>query len=275
MQLIFRFLLVSFLGVRLLGAEQYIKLPTQDFAGWNILRASPQSLAWEGRLRLPPGAQLSQTFPSNAAILHVGTQVRFSTDASEWPIMAVGPAALTLIRRGEQGRVMLVLNETAVTELPWSVPLDESGQAKVDLILAVDSLSGEVLVGHQEELQSFRFSPIEATTEVFFANGSVGSWTFDLAEMLVFSSDPQEQMSSAKARGESVSERASAKNLAALAKQFQIHGKAALPTPAGATSSVADIGPVDRPKVEVFTPSSVRRGRILAAVAKATAVNTK
>lgn len=275
MNFIIRLLLVSVFGVRLLATEEYIKLPARDFAGWNILSAEPHELVAEGRLTIPAGVQLSRTFSGNAAILHAVTQLRFSADAAEWPILAVGPAALTLVRRGGEGRVILVLNETTVTELPWVVPLDADGRAGVDLTLAIDSLSGEGVVAYKDQLQSFQISAAGRSLELFFANGSIGSWSFDLAEMLVFSADSQAQNAASESHGESLAERIRTKDLASLAKQLEQNGRGVFTNRAESTPILGVEVSGRQSTLEIFTPPSVRRGLIVAAVAKATGVNVK
>ncbi len=253
-------LLVCTFGLRLGAAEQLITVTPQTLAGWTVVGAEPGVLAAGPQLILPAGAQLNREFPASAVILHLVSRPILSAATAEWPILEVGPVALALIGPGAPGRLVLVVNEDSVIDLPWPVVMDQKNPA-VDLILAYDPVTGAGLIGLKDQLKSFAGTPSAKPVEVVLSAGAHAPWPQDLLSVLLLTDDPPDARSGGKG-GKSDPSTATAKLKSALGSLLDPTGAAkSTPGVSSGAAAGAALDPEPVSTLEIFTPPSVRRGR--------------
>lgn len=255
-------LLICTHALRLGATEQLLTVTPQTLAGWSVVGAEKNALSAGHQLVLPAGAQINREFSSQAVIVHLVSRPVLAEAAAEWPILEVGPVALALIGQGAQGRLVLVVNEDRVIDLPWPVVTDQKNPA-VELILAYDPLTGGGLIGLKDKLKSFAGSPSIKPVEVVLSAGQHAAWPQDLLSVLLLASDspPLDVRTDGKG-GNSPQYAATAKLKSALGRLLEPTGAAS--TTAGGSSGTSasaapDLAPVST--LEIFTPPSVRRGR--------------
>jgi hypothetical protein len=254
------------------ASEQLITVTPQTLDAWEVTGADKTALTRQTQLVLPAGTQISRKFSANAVILHLITRPVFSGSSSEWPMLSVGPAALSLVRQDAQGRLVLVIGEDAVVDLPWSVPLEPAG-APVDLVLAYDSLTGEGLISMQDELDTFKGMAGAGSLNVVLAAGNKSAWPQDLMELAIFSSGADDAASGNTMPGKDSGRPADAANLKSAVEKL-LGVKAAGDPQNGVVPGEPQLTPTARAVslLEVFTPPSVRsskREQVSAAIAKA------
>ena len=252
------------LSLPLSASAQILNVTPQTLDGWKVSGGDKNALSSQTQLTLPAGAQLSRDFPKSAVIVHLVTQPAFSEDATEWPIIGVGPVALTIIRKDGQGQLMLVIDETTVKELPWSVPLDKQGST-ADLVLAYDPQSGTGLVSYQERMQVFDAPASTRPSEVWLSAGDKSPWPLVSMEVVLLSNNSQSTGQYGDSGSASAKQNSAAKLLTAV---DGLLGKAG----AGGVPVATTIDTAKTPSVntistlEVFTPPSVHRVRIVGAI---------
>lgn len=255
-------LLLCTLGLRLGAAEQRLTVTPQTLAGWSVVGADRSALAADKDLILPAGAQLSREFSASAVILRLVSRPVLSETAAEWPILEVGPVALALIGREDQGRLVLVVNEDRVIDLPWPVVPDKLNPA-VDLILAYDPLTGAGLIGLKDRLKSFAGAPTAKPVEVVLSAGEHTAWPQDSLSVLLLADDPPPPGARPGGNGGHSDARAAAGKLKTALGSLLDPAGAANTTPGGpagaAATAAPDLDPVST--LEIFTPPAVRHGR--------------
>lgn len=250
------------------AAEQMVTVTPQTLAGWNILGADPAQLAKAKELVLSDNAQLSRLFSDHAVILHLVSRPVFSEDSAQWPIIGVGPVALALIKQDGLGRLVLVTDETTAHDLPWSVPLDQP-EVAVDLIVAYDPLAGAGVIGFQDQVQEFALPASAKPVEVWLGAGAASSWALDRMEVLLLGADTSENdqlVSDATARQKALKDR-----LKSALEELSGGGGSGGSSGLGSDGPAAPVGVVaatagSGPALEIFTPPSVRRTKVIEAV---------
>jgi hypothetical protein len=255
--------------VRPLGAtEQLVTVTPQTLGGWKVLGADPAQLAKSKQLILSDNAQLSRLFSDHAVILHLVSRPVFSDESTQWPIIGVGPVALALIKKDGLGRLVLVTDETTAHDLPWSVSLDRP-EVAVDLVVAYDPLAGAGVIGFQDQLQEFELPASAKPVEVWLGAGAGSPWPLDQMEVLLLGVDAQESgklVSDANAR-----QKALTKRLKSALGELLSDGSSGGGSGRGSGSSADPEGvaaaTVDAVStLEVFTPPSVRRAKVIEVV---------
>lgn len=260
------FALVSATLLLPLGAtEQRLRVTPRNLAGWTVTGTDKGTLMSGVILSLPPGAQLSRDFSGGAVILRLVSRPVFSEVAQEWPVVSVGSAALTLIRKDGQGRLVLVIDGKTATALPWSVHLDPAHEISVEVVLAYDALSGIGLVGLQDEVQLFDAPLSTNPIELLLSNGAKAPWSLDTMQVILLAADGEESDRSEGLGGSPAKDRISGKLQSAadrlLRKEEGIGG---LSVSTGSLTERAANNATST--LEIFTPSSTRRVRVVEAV---------
>lgn len=255
--------------VRPLGAtEQLVTVTPQTLGGWKVLGADPVQLAKAKQLTLSANAQLSRLFSDHAVILHLVSRPVFSEESTQWPIIGVGPVALALIKKDGLGRLVLVTDETTAHDLPWSMSLDHPELA-VDLVVAYDPLAGAGVIGFQDQLQEFELQASAKPVEVWLGAGAGSPWLLDQMEVLLLGADAPEndkldsdttaQQKAFKARLKSAMSELSSDGGSGGGSG---HGSGSSADPDGVAA--ATVGSAST--LEVFTPPSVRRAKVIEVV---------
>ena len=248
------------LGGSLWGAEQLLTVTPQTLAGWTISGADRNAVAAREALVLPGNAQLSRVVPSGAVILRLVSRRVFSEEPAQWPVIGAGSAALALVQMEGRGRFMLVLNESNVKELPWSVSLDEKG-VTVDLVLAYDPLSGVGLIVFQDKVQEFEVPLSTRPVELWLSAGQTAAWPQDLMQVMLLTADPADP-SGADAKPVTTAHPSPADRLQAAAGILRARDAAAGDLSPAPTGSATMDKSSTVPTLEIFTPPSVRRTKV-------------
>jgi len=250
------------------AAEQLVTVTPQTLGGWKTLGVDRDQLAKAKQLVLSDNAQLSRLFSDQAVILHLVSRPVFSEESTQWPIIGVGPLALALIKKDGLGRLVLVTDETTTHDLPWSVSLEQP-EVAVDLIVAYDPLAGAGLIGFQDQLQAFALPASVKPVEVWLGAGAGSSWPLDRMEVLLLGADTPENdklVVDANSRQKALKERLKSAVGELLADDGSGggpgHGSGRSADPDGVVAATAGSGPA----LEIFTPPSVRRARVVEVV---------
>ncbi len=259
------FVLGLALASALSAAEQILVVSPSTLEGWSVTGADKATLARNPQLVLPAGSQLGQNFSGNAVILHLVSQPALSASSAEWPILAVGPAALAVVAENGGGRLMLVVNESTLIELPWKIPTTQN-PASLDLLLAYDPLSGAGLIAFQNQTQAFEAGRSTGPVDVFLTAGASNAWPCEKMEVLLLGADPVDPNAAASARSGEAANKTAEKIRSAAEQLLAGHSAGAVAT--AATSLAPAAVPVSGANVtlEIFTPPCVRRTEIIAAV---------
>jgi hypothetical protein len=259
---LFLFTLVA--ALRLDAAEQTLTITPAALQDWSVSGADKMALVSATSLVLPAGAQVSRQFSASAVIVHLATRPNFSEASTDWPVLSVGPAALAVVRKGGEGRLVLVVDESTTEELPWSVKLDE-GTAAVDLFVAYDPVAGTGVVGLDDHKQTFALPRSAKPVEVWLSAGAQAPWAQERMQVMLLADDPT--AASDKRPGRQSDGADSAGKLGSALERLRHgtgFGKAGEAT--DASSAVGQSSISAGSGLEVFTPPSVRRTRILEAV---------
>lgn len=201
-------LIACALALRLAAAEQFLTVTPQSLDGWSVTGADRAVLAQAPALSLPAGSILGREFANNAVVLHLVSRPVLSETPADWPILAVGPAALALIGNNEKGRLVLVVGESTLIELPWTAVIDQANPA-LDLILAYDPETGAGIVGLGDQVKSFDAGLTAKPVEVVLSAGNKHDWAQDSMDILVLTSDPIESGVAVGAAGRESAKRGS------------------------------------------------------------------
>lgn len=258
------------------ASHQIIEVTPQTLEGWTLTGADQVALTSGDQLVLPAGAQLSRQFSGSAIILHLVTRPTFSTRAEDWPIIGLGSSALVFTRKDGQGQMVLVTGDDTATVLPWSLPPDRPDKPElIDLFLACDPESGMGLISCQNQIKSFNLPANAKSAEVWLSAGTPSNWPLALFQVILF--DPMVTPTAYPravngSHADATDPRpALTANLQAVMGQMRAATEAAgvIAATPGNEATVAKSGPVSR--LEVYTPSSVRRVRVINAVRSAVA----
>ena len=264
--------LIASLGLSGRAAEQFIEVTPLTLDGWTVAGTGGNTLSSGSQLVLPAGVQLSRKFSDPVLVVHLVARPVFSEQGENWPILGLGSAALAFVRQEGQGHLVLVTAETAAVDLPWTVPLDSNGkQGSIDLLLAYDRVTGTGLVSFQNQVRVFEVAPAVGPTDVSLSAGVRSDWAVDLLQVLLPDLDAAatgtsnlENSSSSEPGPHDTGQLPVNKLRAAL---DQLRASEAAGTSAGAATSADQTKVVAAvPSLEVFTPPSVRRTRVVSAV---------
>ena len=248
-------------------ADLVINVTPQNLVGWTVAGADRGALTSANQLVLPAGAQMSQTFSGGTVILHLVSRQAFSDQPNNWPIIGLGSAAVALIRKDGQGKLVLVVNETTATNLPWTVPLDpNNSQDQVELTLAYDPPSGVGLISYEDQVVPFNLSPSTKPAEVWLSAGANSNWPLDVLQVVVLGANP-DTASTAGSLGTSNTSATTPTTVAGLQAtldKLRSTGGVTGATGQTAASKANSVGTDSR--LEVYTPPSVRRMQVLNAV---------
>jgi hypothetical protein len=264
MRILTSFFLTLAAALHLDAAEQILTITPAALQDWSVAGADKAVLVSAPSLALPAGAQVSRQFTASAVIVHLATRPNFSEASTEWPVLSVGPAALALVRKDGEGRLVLVVDESMTEELPWSVKLDE-GTAAVDLFVAYDPLAGTGVIGLDDRKQTFALPRSAKPVEVWLSAGAQAPWDQERMQVMLLGDDPTAASDKRHSRQSDGAD--SAGKLGSALERLRHgtgFGKAGDATDASSVLGQSSVSTSSG--LEVFTPPSVRRTRIVEAV---------
>lgn len=178
--------LIVALGLSGRAAEQLIEVTPLTLAGWTVTGTAGNALSSGNQLVLPAGVQLSRIFSDSVLVVRLVARPVFSEQGEDWPILGLGSAALAFVRQDGQGHLVLVVNATTATDLPWTVSLDSAEkQDPIDLLLAYDRMTGTGLVSFQNQVQIFDVAPSVSPTELWLSAGVRSDWPVEILQVLL------------------------------------------------------------------------------------------
>jgi len=158
-------------------AGEYPVTPA-SLGDWRLVGATQTDLGHGSALSLPAGTTLARTFEAGIILVHSVSSPVFADSPTDWPLLQVGPAALALIRNGNRGELVLLVDSTART-LPFAVTVDDGGRGAAPLEIALGyspaSRRGIVMLGNQIE----EFNAAAGTSEISLSAGQNEPWAFD------------------------------------------------------------------------------------------------
>ncbi len=160
-------------------AQEYNLTPS-TLADWHIRGAESISPAKSNGFVVPSGAQVGRNFVGGTIVVCTISSPTFGETPDNSPVVSLGGAALALVRTENVGHVVLVVGET-ITVLPQAIPLTDDGRSRqpLELLLAVDPVSGRGVAGVPEGLSSFDSPPESKGAEVTVAAGAQADWPYD------------------------------------------------------------------------------------------------
>lgn len=258
-------LVVGALGLPLTAAEILYTVTPQSLGAWSTAGVDKSSLAVDKTLSLPAGAQLGRKFPEGAVILRLVTRPVFSETPSEWPILEVGPAAVALIRKAGEGRLVLVVDETKAAVLPWTIPLTGKDDS-CEIVLAFDPSSGTGFISLKDQVQTFEATPPADPVEVWLSAGSKSAWPQDLMEVLLLT-DENDAGTPKTTEGKAAKSAKPIDRLkSALDDLLERDSDKSKSKTTGATSNIVAASGETVSMLEIFTPPSVRRAKVVEVV---------
>jgi hypothetical protein len=256
----FHLICIALVSTALAGVQNFPVTPV-TLAGWQITGANTDSLAKEPALSLPPGSELTRTFANGPTMVYAVSRPVFSTEVNDWPVLQVGPAALTFLRNKSQGILVLLVGET-ITTLPMEVAIDANGRSSrnLEIALGYNPSTGAGVVACGDQVLSFTGSKNSDATLVSIAAGAVNPWPQDTLEVLVIT--PVADESASQTASDLAGAKPQAASLKALLEKLREAESIAKDHPAGTTASTSSVEPRAASQtvgLEVFTPPSVRR----------------
>lgn len=159
-------------------AGEYVVTPA-TLGDWQLSGAKPADTGEGPTLSLPAGATLARTFELDAVLVHAYSSPTFVAVPADWPILQVGPAALALVRNGNQGELVLLVDNIA-RALPFGVTVDAAGHgiASVELAIGYSPASHRGIVMFNGKTEEFSASASGAS-EVVLSAGESRPWPFE------------------------------------------------------------------------------------------------
>lgn len=87
------------------AAQQTIQVTSPLPAGWTIVGGSAPAQTNKPELILLAGAQLASSLNAGDVSLKITTRPTVGQDADNWPILEIGPVALTFARNQSIGKI--------------------------------------------------------------------------------------------------------------------------------------------------------------------------
>lgn len=270
-------LVLTVFTIALQASQQTIQLTPQSLGAWKIVGTAPQTLSGQDDLTLPAGAQLAHTFAATSVTFQVTTKPALGPNPEDWPVLEIGGAALVFVRDGAQGKLLLVVGEGPATMLPWHFALDGEGLSAEVLTLSFGRQEAEVSIGMSGQMLQFPVPPA-STMETVVSAGATQPWVFQELTVTVATADPVSSTPFDTGFDSSAAQTfGSVSTVRVAAGGISISAQPALTdSPAGRGTTTVSPGPTTgHTRLEIFTPSSVRRGRAHQARAAAAATLVK
>lgn len=253
--------LIALGGALRVGAQTIMVTP-QTLNGWVVTGADKSALSQATELTLPPGAQLSRLFEANIVVVQFNAQPVFGATGENFTSLAVGPAALVFARDGTDGQLVLVMGDTTVVPLPFTVKLNVDGSSvePVDVQLAYDRSTGIVIVAGFGQTLQYSGEPSTEPVEVAITSGADDALTLQNLDVLVVA--PNTAIDNAK-NGAQTQTDANSGTAAGRAsgKQPSVEQLVAVALGLNTTGNSTDQKPPAqgvRSTLEVYTPPAVR-----------------
>ncbi len=247
-------------------AQQFVIVTPKTFAGWMVAGTDHTVAPELNELTLPASAQAAHSFDSSAVTIKLTSNPVVGTTAADWPVLEIGNCDLVFSRSEAGGKLTLIIGGDQPIDLPFIYALDGAGRSTEPLALEFSRQGSIATVTVAGKIQQFSGLPVEQKLDVVASSGATQAWDFKLLEVVVGTSTTEgdsiknsidgsltgdgHSTSSGKIIGTSAAQTSGAvldstDNVAALAKKLA----AEKTKPAGGG-------------MEVFTPPSIRHGRI-------------
>lgn len=236
----------------------------EEISTWSVVGGSGDQLLKDGEAWLiGPDVQIIRTIIGEKTILQIESRPLFGTVAAELPVIELGDVALTFLRNGSEGKLVLVLGRNPAITLPFKVPLADDGRSEQPLDITFSRIGETVAINVHDQTMHFPGGLAGALYEIVLSAGSSHSWPI---RGLTVIGELQVHAAVADTRSHGKDE---AENQALQVRKRAIEVQANVASlsaiEAAKSTSLRDERASDaRAKqrgLEVFTPSSVRRGR--------------
>ncbi len=257
-----RSLLITLLGLiapLAYAAELSLPLTRDTLDYWSVSGAKPADFTAEP-FTLPPGAQVSRAFTTDAVAVRFETQPPFSSDPENWTVIELGSAALVFARDGDAGFLAVMTGPDAAVLHPRTVPLDEAGRPKAAITATLRRHGSGVALEFEGQAVEFEAAS-QTEVGVSVSSGLEAPWSFSQFTVLLPVTD--EELAIAKSRSSDPEAAAKASGLvAALRSSATSEANAHGGPRAGRSMSEAQVHPADYRPLEIYTPPAVRAKRV-------------
>jgi|ERR1035437_9239813 hypothetical protein len=263
----FTFVLCLFSIVAGLQAgEQTLQVTPQSLDDWAVTGADKSTVSQAAALAVPAGAQLWRRFDVDRVVVQFKAQPVFGAAAEDFPTLEAGPAALVFSREGTEGQVVLVMGDTPPVLLPFPIKLniDGSSVGPVDVQLAYERTTGNVVVaGFGQELHYVTGTSTTPVEVVISAGAHAALALQNLTVRLVTPDGANgDAVDATKDVANANGSAPNATSLKAKTKVAQWATEKGGTTPPADTTDKKPSGQSGNSTLEIYTPASVRHGRV-------------
>lgn len=239
-----------------------------DMAAWSVIGADKEELMRpDGNLDLTANAQMYRSINGSRVTVQIDSNPVYGTTTIDLPVLELGDAALAFVRSESAGKLMLILGNNPALQLPFEIALDADHRSEQPLGITLSRLGDTVAVSLLGQTLQFPGGPSVNAQEIVLSAGATQSWAIQklsiLSELPILESIDDKiahDENSAENLTENRTQQARERALAA-----QMHLGTVRSGESGqidAKASAEDSPPTRRVRLQVFTPSSVRHGRV-------------
>lgn len=259
--------MTSKLVFRALAALVSISAAAQsvDLSYWSISGAQQSELQIENGIVLPTNAQLYQQVTGYGVTLKLASLPIFSADPADMPVLELGKNALAFVKENDVGIIKLIQGEAQPVALSSIIALNSDGRPSESLELVVTLRAAEMILTINDSVTIYANEPLSNGTAIVLSSGASHDWAI---QTLSVTTGPEVAVASAEHDSdrnildEHTPNRAQIERNQgpAITINTDVTGTASGDTDSSAVSR-ENLGENRRNTLEVFTPSSVRRGR--------------
>ncbi len=248
-----------------LGWSSLWATPLVDPQAWVGEPAPVESLLDQNRLELPAEGQLFRGIGAGNATLTLHSSPVFAIESEDVALLEFGSNAIAFTREGEIGRLTLVQLDQVPQVLDYAVVLGEDFRPVEPLAMTITQRGGDVFLTVQNQIRRFRDSPLSGSAQIVLSAGASEGWSITqlgvTSESLHLDETSEGEFSSDEpTKGSDESTPTNRDEAGTVPADGIGTDERAVLDPEDSENT--EVGSTNRAvRLEVFTPSAVRRSR--------------